>query len=219
MIDGAVVKGEISGETALLYKVYAFFGDPRLPAAYVGTHPNEGDHSIALDIADQWSTLSPATQQLLATYLAPPIYAGSWFAGGSASGKRAERPSDDWTQIQTARATVWYRPADANGATAAGNLAAEIENIWTTEKGLMGKDPISDGNVTANHGGDGKLDIYVLPSFRDGLTNPDITTAANGVAVLYPPFQWPGPVYILIRASTEGFLMRLLHQLATALRV
>ena len=216
LIEGAVVKGEISEETALIYKVYAFFGDPKLPQAYVGTHPGEGDHGITVEIADRWSTLSPATQQLLATYLAPPTSAGSWFAGGSTATKGAESALDAWTKIPTTRAVVWYRSADANAETAANNVAAEIENIWTKEKGLMGRDPLPDGNVAVDNGGDGRLDIYVLPSFRDGLTNPDITTAASGAAMLYPPFEWPGPAYILIRASAaatpEGARAVLAHE-------
>ena len=199
LIDGAVVKGEIDAETALLYKVYAFFGDPSLPAAYTGTRPGEHDHGFLREVVDQWSTLSPATQQLLAAYLAPPTYAGSWFAGGSAArGTRPERTMAGWTQIPTARSIVWYRAADANAETAANNLAAEIENIWTKETNLMQRDPIPDAGV-ADNGGNGKLDIYVLPSFRDDPDNPQVDDAV-GVTVPYPG-DGPVPAYILIRAS------------------
>src|SRR5262249_38796821 len=85
LIGGAVVKGEIDAETALLYKVYAFFGDARLPQAYQGDPPGQQDHGIFLEVADRWWELSRPTQQALEAFLTPPIYPGSWFAQASAS--------------------------------------------------------------------------------------------------------------------------------------
>jgi hypothetical protein len=199
LIDGAVVKGEIDDETALVHKVYAFFGDPSLPAKYDGAPPGKLDHGILREVVARWATLSPATQQLLAAYLAPPTEAGSWFAGGSATiAKAGAAVADTWTKIPTNRAVVWYRASDPNAQTAAGNLAGEIENIWTKETDLMGRQPLSDAG-NAHNGGDGKLDIYVLPSFRDppGATEK---TEALGVTVAYPDSE-DNPAYILIRAS------------------
>src|SRR5262249_59342682 len=63
LIDGGVVKGEIDDETALLYKVYAFFGDPRLPQAYAGDPPGNQGHGILSDVANRWSALSSQTKQ------------------------------------------------------------------------------------------------------------------------------------------------------------
>ena len=124
-----LVKGEISAETVLLYKAYAFFGDARLPQSYVGTPPGQQDHGIMMEIADRWSSLSAPTQQLLEPFLTPPTYAGSWYASGSAvKTPTTQSALDDWTQIPTARAIVWYRAADPGAQTAANNLAAEVAN-------------------------------------------------------------------------------------------
>jgi hypothetical protein len=200
LIDGAVVKGEISEETALVYKVYALFGDPQLPQAYVGIPPGRLDHGLMRHVLNRWSTLSAATRQLLKAYLAPPIYPGSWFGGGSASaGVKGDRAASDWTKIQTARATVWYRAADPDADKSANNLAAEIENVWTTEANLM-KEPKDDGGLD-NNGGDTKFDIYVLPSFRDDVAKVKPGQLLQGICVPYFEDVLPTPAYLLIRLS------------------
>jgi hypothetical protein len=211
LIDGAVVKGEITDETALLYKVYAYFGDARLPTAYVGDPPSgDREHGILTDVIARWSTLSAATRQALDPFLLPPIYPESPFARGAASRSPQQAGSilADWSRMDTLRASVWYRAADAGAATAASNLFAEIENVWTTEESLMGRGPKSDGGLDHN-GGDDKLDIYVLPSFR----TPDPTDKPDGMVVPYkdtldllpgdPPNIERG-AYILIRSSAAS---------------
>jgi hypothetical protein len=209
LIDGAVVKGEIGPDTALLYKVYAYFGDPRLPAAYAGKSPGNLEHGIPADVVTRWSTLSPAAQAALEPFLTPPIYAGSWFAGrGSPAAKRTSSPSADWTRIETARSAVWYRAADAGAQVAAQNVAAEIEKVWDAEKNLMGREPLTDAGRN-NNGGDGKLDIYVLPSFR----TPDPTDEPEGMTVPYrdvldllpgDPPNIERAAYVLVRASAAA---------------
>ena len=209
LIEGAVVKGEITDETALLYKVYALFGDPRLPQAYVGTPPGPEEHGLMSDVVYRWSSLSAPTQQLLDPFLTPPIYPGSWFASGSASKTLAPRGAqDEWTKIPTARSWVWYRAVDAGAEAAANNVAAEIENVWDKETNLMQHDPITDADKT-NNGGDGKLDIYLLPSFRgedpnrppEGITKPyrDVLDWLPG-----PPPNIQRAGYILIRISAAS---------------
>lgn len=225
LIDGAVVKGEISEETALLDKVYAMFGDARLPQAYVGDPSGEQGHGIFTDIVARWSTLSPATQQGLEPFLVPPIYSESWFGRSAAARSPSlERPDSilaAWTRIETARAAVWYRATDPGAQDAAGNLAAEIENVWTTEKALMGREPLSDAGKS-NNGGDGKLDIYVIPSFRtpDPDDKPDGLTPAYRDGLDYLPGGDPPNVeraaYMLIRLSAastpEGARAVLAHE-------
>ena len=206
LIDGAVVKGEIDGETALLDKVYAFFGDARLPPAYQGDPPGAAEHGILCEVADRWATLSLPTQQALEPFLTPPIYASSWAGQASAprppGRERSEAILADWTRIPTTRAVVWYRAADAGSQTAAANIAAEIENVWSKESGLMHHEPLTDAGRT-NNGGDGKLDIYLLPNFRDPRD-----ANAGGVASPYPgqDSATPRAVYILIRISAASTL-------------
>ena len=202
LIDGGVVKGEIDSETALLYKTYAFFGDSRLPQSYAGDPPGPQDHGLMMEIVDQWSSLSSATQQLLQPFLTPPTSAGSWYAAGSVKGWSGLGVRSDWSQIPTAHAIVWYRAADAGAQTAASNLAAEVENVWTRETGLMQKSPLSDGSETYN-GGDGRLDIYVTPGFFDP-AHPGTESTAKGITVGYGGNRSTRPAYILIRISAAS---------------
>ncbi len=172
LIDGAVVKGEIDSDTALLYKVYAFFGDARLPQAYAGEPPGLEEHGILFEVSDRWANARERRAALRA----------------------------DWTRIETTRAAVWYRAADAGAATAASNVAAEIEYVWSQEKALFGHEPKTDAGRTSN-GGDGKLDLYLLPSFRDPRH-----TGAGGVTVPYSDqdSSQPRAVYILIRLESAS---------------
>jgi hypothetical protein len=203
LIQGAVVKGEINDETALLYKVYAFFGDARLPQVYQGDPPGQREHGILREVADRWSTLSTQTQQALEPFLIPPIYPESWFAqtsvGRTRSPKRPGSVLSDWTKIPTVRpVVVWYRAADAGAETAANYIASQVMKVWDEETGLMGRKPVADDGKPKN-GGDGSLDIYLLPSFRD----PDLTDAAGAVLpYLGQDAGKPRAAYILLRTSS-----------------
>ena len=79
LIDAALARAEIDAETALLYKVYANFGDPRLPSAYRGVG-DAFDTSLLRDVSGQYATLSSATRAILAPFFQPPIYQDSWYA-------------------------------------------------------------------------------------------------------------------------------------------
>jgi len=155
--------------------------------------------------------------------LTPPIYDGSWLGSASpnqASGRtRLDSVSPSWTTIHTTNAVVWYRAADAGAETAANNLAAEIETIWAKETGLMDRYPRSDSDRSTN-GGDGNLDIFVLPTFR--VPNGQVDGKTQGVTIAYPFGTEPtAPTYILIRISAastiEGARAVLAHEFFHAL--
>jgi hypothetical protein len=80
VIDAAVAKGLLDAEMGLVYKVYAVFGDPRLPAEYRGVDGEQIDSPIMVIAAQKYPTLSAATQALLLPFFIPPIYAQSWYA-------------------------------------------------------------------------------------------------------------------------------------------
>ena len=68
LINAARQRGELNDETALLYKVYASFADPRLPTQFLGDDTN-APASVALrEVKAFTGTLSPATQALLAPF-------------------------------------------------------------------------------------------------------------------------------------------------------
>ena len=78
LIDDALVAGKLDEETALIYKVFADFRDPRLPAEFQGSQRTFGDSHIIDEVQARWNQLTPATQDALRPFLVPPIYNGSW---------------------------------------------------------------------------------------------------------------------------------------------
>jgi hypothetical protein len=92
-IGAALTAGTIGSETALLYNVYATFGDDALPPQFRGDDsggpPDGGGVAITQSML---STVSPETRALLAPFLIPPIYAGSWLhPQGAAAGTASVR--------------------------------------------------------------------------------------------------------------------------------
>lgn len=80
LIATALAQNRISAEQALMYSVFAMFGDPRLPAEFAGAPDGAPDHMLLRRVSGQLATLSPATRNALVPFLLPPIYAESWFA-------------------------------------------------------------------------------------------------------------------------------------------
>ena len=80
LIAQALATNAISAEQALTYRVFALFGDGRLPAQYEGAPSTGSDHLLLRELWTTVANLSPATQELLRPFLIPPIYANSWFA-------------------------------------------------------------------------------------------------------------------------------------------
>ena len=78
LIAAAMAAGRLSAEEALIYRVYALFGDERLPTAYDGAPDSRAAVSLR-QVSGQLPALSPATQEILRPFLIPPIYADSWF--------------------------------------------------------------------------------------------------------------------------------------------
>jgi|KBSSwiStaDraftv2_1062776.scaffolds.fasta_scaffold02680_15 Bacterial Ig-like domain (group 2) len=80
LIDAALAQNRIDAETALTYRVFAVFGDERLPIAYEGAPSAAPPHLLLRELMTTIGTLSPAAQAVLRPFLLPPIYADSWFA-------------------------------------------------------------------------------------------------------------------------------------------
>lgn len=84
LINTAVTGGQLTIEQALIYKMFAEFGDPRLPAQYAGDDGGfiEGDaqHQVVAHIANVGiNNVSPATLDTLRPFFVPPYYEGSWW--------------------------------------------------------------------------------------------------------------------------------------------
>lgn len=78
LIDAALARGDIDLDTATTYKVYATFGDTRLPATYRGDGALLAGSTVIDDLKANWAALSDATKETLVPFLVPPAYQGSW---------------------------------------------------------------------------------------------------------------------------------------------
>lgn len=211
LIDAALAAGDIDAETALTYKVFAVFKDPRLPAKYTGDDAEAFESPAVADLIDRFDTLSAAAQDMLAPFLRRPSSVGSWLdpavrvaiAAGRERPLARQRPLgrptcngtlDGWAVVDlpTAQARVWYEKVQGLHGVIAARMAGYIENdVWpklVTQLGFAR--PMDDSSITGCDGGDGKLDIYVVTSAQLSDRGQTIETFAS---------VHQGPVHILIR--------------------
>lgn len=200
LIDAALNAGTIDAETALTYKVFASFKDSRLPSAYQGDDSGLFETDALQTLSERFDTLSSAVQVTLAPFLMRPSDQGSWanpVAGGSAPRLTARsRPgcdglSSDWAALPTYnfKANVWYR-STVSGELAKAQVVVEAidKEIWPALIGRLGmQEPLSDTSSAPCNGGDGRLDVYIVPraSFK-GLTTPEPAKDQDSYA--YPTY-------------------------------
>ncbi|MCK5085630.1 hypothetical protein KAK05_02880, partial [Candidatus Parcubacteria bacterium] len=79
LIDLVLAEGEIDRETALVYKMYAIFGDEKLPSEYASEVMMLGANEAFIEIREEFGSLSPETQVLLSPYLKRPNDPESYF--------------------------------------------------------------------------------------------------------------------------------------------
>jgi hypothetical protein len=72
LINTALADGSIDDETALVYKVFSEFADPRLPAQFRGRDDPFFEAIAVREAARRFETLTPATQVILAPFLEFP---------------------------------------------------------------------------------------------------------------------------------------------------
>ena len=89
LIEREVSAGRLSRERGLVYRVFAAFGDHRLPARLAGDDGGlEGD-SVPREVAAAWPTLSRRARRTLAPFLMRPPSRRSWAAGRRRNARRA----------------------------------------------------------------------------------------------------------------------------------
>lgn len=184
LIDQALAAGRIDAEQALIHRVYALFGDERLPLEFEGPPTDEPDHALLRELATTVHTLSQPTQDLLRPFLLPPLYADSWYAqraglpAPAAARPQAQRAArstatvncearrlpDFFPRVSTANFNIFYMksldPAqDAISAQVVELIASFIEDVYRTETDLLKRFRLADTDEACN-GGDGKTDIY-----------------------------------------------------------
>jgi hypothetical protein len=191
LIDDAEARGAITAETAMLYRVYALFGDTRLPQQYRGVDRNDKDSLYLFEVVEKFDTLSAGTQALLYPFLTPPAYTTSW---ANAKG-RTDTPlltpppcqffSDDYAFVDSPNrlVRVWYKE-DLPDQLTASRIGSTIETtIWPEFQRLLQKTPPQDQAESCN-GGSPSLDVY-------------IADVGRAYAAPYNRCS-PGPVFIVL---------------------
>lgn len=235
LIDTALAAGEIDAETALAYKVFAVYLDPRLPAKYLGDDSDGFESEAVVEMRASFDTLSPAAQALLEPYLRRPADVGSWLdpavrAGFAAAPRdRAQagrerplrRPTcggtlDGWAKVDSAngKARVWHHTDYLSDGIAAHKVAGYIDaNVWPVLINTLGFTAPLDDTTGSCDGGDGRLDIYMVV-----MSNRGETWGANTSDPLGSGYA--SPAYILInpnlsdddlKVSTAHEVMHAIH--------
>jgi hypothetical protein len=181
---------KLSPEQALAYRVYALFGDSRLPPRYAGDAGAGADHLALREAADAWTTLSKATRRALARYMLPPAAAGSWYQRAKAGTAQyqqtpeecvTKRYQKEWNTKSSAggRVKIHWPKDRSQAAPMAADLAQAAHLAYGHHKRVMGRQPLSDAKSSCFHGPDGALDIYLVENipYAEGYTIPvDKTT-------------------------------------------
>ena len=179
LIAQALQAGQIDYPTSLVYRAYALFGDPRLPAEYQSAGPIAEDRGLFVDAADP--SLPAATQDLLRPFLVRPAHAASIFNQSGRATAQGARPATPGTtgsacpEGTVATATNWRSEASlkapfqvwiqCSSDPAADDVdlakaVALIEGIWKDMTKLMGS-PVPDAGGP-DEGGDSDIDFYLV---------------------------------------------------------
>ena len=188
LIDDALENGDITSDEAVLYKLYYVFGDDRLPGEFDVPHdPEAGATGIMKQVGAEYDSLSPQMQQQVGPYLVPPYYVGSWWdlQQQSATGVPSSTPNcmpnfgpigcpqhPAWSSVSGSLVKVWYPNTFPNGSVHAQGTVSDIENnFWPALQEVMQRTPLSDAGEI-NNGGDGKLDVTILPGGTSNFVEP-----------------------------------------------
>lgn len=193
LIDAALAAGQIDAETALTYKVFAFFVDPRLPAQFAGNGSGGSGEARAFEqLFDTFDSLSPATQATLSPFLRRPSEVGSWrdpavrtAAAMREHAQAREKPLgrpicngvlSTWNFVDTPTAPVrvWWDNAYPPDGVVANKVAGYVEHdVWPTLiNTLTFPRPLSDANGGNCDGGDDRIDVYIVVVADQGQTIP-----------------------------------------------
>src|SRR5687768_1672750 len=80
LIDRALAAKQITEEKAYVYRVFAAFGDSRLPDQFRGVNGSLSEPPpVVIEAGKRLRTFSPETQAELAPFFKRPTTPGSWF--------------------------------------------------------------------------------------------------------------------------------------------
>jgi len=215
LIKAAVRDGTLTEAEGILYRLYAQWGDPRLPEAYRGLWTED---TVASYLAAQQIERYPAEAQALirpfllrpsdpASYWNDPQTAAVPGARGNVLAVATPSPSPSptpgsgycssgWARIDMRPAipVMIWGPCDPRTGASPDMVKVQgfISALWGPETNLMGQ-PIGDANVAGDgysdttETGDGALDIYLVRGSRAGPRR--LTTGALASTYRVPPFR------------------------------
>jgi virginiamycin B lyase len=180
LLAAAVRAGRLSRARALVYRVFAAYGDRRLPRPYRGDPEPASATTTAAEAVAAFGSLPRRAQEQIRPYLVPPPLRESMQRSRSRPAARHARlvrtklpcgrkPPDTrppgWLLIQAPESGVWIwwdddSPNAARDRKDARRLRELVDTIWPKLTGLMGL-PAPDNNVKCFSGLDEKLDIYL----------------------------------------------------------
>jgi hypothetical protein len=214
LIAQALERGEIGAEAALTYRVFASFGDQRLPERFRGSDAGDID-DLPLELGEQWAQLSPQAQATLRPFTLPPYHAGSWWdlrrqpgRAGSAAPAETRTCDDlgtvdepfyrDWQYLDApgGHTRIWWQTRYPEDAAKAKALNAEIDTIWGHLAALMKREPPHDGgDLRPCRGGDNRLDISLVDFEHNG----QVWRSDHG-----SPMSGPTSSFMLLNRSRES---------------
>jgi len=202
LIDKALEAGELDETTALKYKIFSIYGDSRLPEAFIAEKRDYEDGGALRELMEKWDSLPEETKAELEPFTKRPDEEGNWLellytdapseeAGLFPKAFAASRPKGsfykDFLVSKDNKVKIWYLAKDIRAKEVLGtkvvNVSAAVtkkmaeqikgfldnDNIMEGFEELMEKKLLEDGTL----GGDGKLDIYIIPLDAYGLCRPE----------------------------------------------
>jgi len=186
-IDEELAAGLITETDALRYKVFAVYGDGRLPHRFGGATFEEGT-AVVEQLAEQYGDLPVELRDELTPFVLPPDAPGSWYAASAAAGSTSSAASDgpptgsfhqlDVTDGAGKSVAVVKWPtthALAPSAQIVRDAMQGPDGVYAKLVALMGRAPRSDADLDPEYnGGDGRYDVFLLPtgSTNFGWTQP-----------------------------------------------
>mgnify|MGYP005843324875 CR=1 FL=1 len=213
LIDDALANGDLDTETALIYKTYATFNDPRLPAEFQGDASGISDPGFLWTAINDFDTLSAATRETLAPFLIPPMYSGSWWdrqnnfssAAQPCNPLRTDCPLlTTWKYVEGTHVNVFYQTSkEGTDLPTALQIQGALDTAWPTLTGYMGAAPDPDrGWAVPYEGPDEKLDIALVDMGPLGTTYPSFLMKTCGDA----------STFILINRSQSDAVSTSIHE-------
>jgi hypothetical protein len=229
LIAAALEAGAVDHPTSLLYRVYAAFGNPALPAEYRSAVIDVHAATFVFNEIDEHAAeLTPEIARALAPYLARPNDPTSIFSLPSADARQQSaastplKPVDKWAHRPAAggKARVWTPDGDLAEALLE-MYAAEVDKVWPKVFSLT-REPTPDepGEPVASVNPDAAIDLYFVdlgtidPRIWACHTNPaseDCTSAlsARGGYTNHagPKNERTSSAYVVIDTGAKGPLL------------